>query len=334
MMTDRPPRLLLANHHTSALPALEPLLRERGYAVETTRHLIETVARLAALPPDVVVFQPLTNNLDGFEIRHVLESGGEERDHPILLVLPEPPADAALSGAHLGPFDDFVALPCPLDALLARVDLAIARSRRCRELSRAARTREKDSVTDFKTGLWNDRFFFQRLGEEVARSRRHHLSAALILLDVDHFKAINDQFDHLFGDYVLFAFAQKLRTVVRQIDIPARLGGDEFGLLLPNTDLEEAALLATRLRAVVAANPFEKDGRSTRLTLSMGIDALQGDEAVEPDQFLRRADGALFEAKRRGRNRICLWPEIAPPEAAAPAARADDGERGGKPTSN
>jgi diguanylate cyclase (GGDEF)-like protein len=322
MMTDRPPRLLLANHHTTALPALEPLLLERGCAVETTRHLIETVVRLAAQPPDVVVFQPLTNNLDGFEIRHVLESGGEERDHPILLVLPEPPDDTALAISRLGPFDDFVALPCPIDALLARVDLLIARSRRCRELSRTARTRERDSVTDFKTGLWNDRFFFQRLGEEVARSRRHHLAAALVLLDVDHFKAINDQFDHVFGDFVLFAFSQKLRTVVRQIDIPARLGGDEFGLLLPNTDLEETALLATRLKAVVAASPFEKDSRRTVITLSMGIDALQGDETVEPDQFLRRADAALFEAKRRGRNRICLWPEIAPPSTAA---RADGG---------
>jgi diguanylate cyclase (GGDEF)-like protein len=322
MMTDRPPRLLLANHHTTALPALEPLLLERGCAVETTRHLIETVARIAAQPPDVVVFQPLTNNLDGFEIRHVLESGGEERDHPILLVLPEPPDDTALAISRLGPFDDFVALPCPIDALLARVDLLIARSRRCRELSRTARTRERDSVTDFKTGLWNDRFFFQRLGEEVARSRRHHLAAALVLLDVDHFKAINDQFDHVFGDFVLFAFSQKLRTVVRQIDIPARLGGDEFGLLLPNTDLEEAALLATRLKAVVATSPFEKDSRRTVITLSMGIDALQGDETVEPDQFLRRADAALFEAKRRGRNRICLWPEIAPPSTTA---RADGG---------
>jgi len=326
MMTDCPPRLLLANHHTSALPALEPLLLERGYAVETTRHLIETVARIAAQPPDVVVFQPLTNNVDGFEIRHVLESGGEERDHPILLVLPEPPLDTALAISRLGPFDDFVALPCPLDALLARVDLLIARSRRCRELSRAARTRERDSVTDFKTGLWNDRFFFQRLGEEVARSRRYHLAAALVLLDIDHFKAINDQFDHLFGDFVLFSFAKKLRTVVRQIDIPARLGGDEFGLLLPNTDLEEAALLATRLKAVVAASPFEKDSQRTVITLSMGIDALQGDEAVEPDQFLRRADAALFEAKRRGRNRICLWPEIAP---LPTAARADDGPGAG-----
>jgi two-component system cell cycle response regulator len=308
---ERPPRLLLANHHTSPLPSLEPLLAERGYVVETTSHLIETVARLAADPPDVVVFQPLTSHLDGFEIRHVLESGGEERTHAVVLVLAEPPQGALVDPARLTVFDDFVTLPSPIDVLLARIELAVARSRRFRELTRAATTRERDSVTDYKTGLWNDRFFFQRLGEEVARSRRHHLAVALLLLDLDHFKAINDQFDHLFGDYVLFAFAQKLRSVVRQIDLAARLGGDEFALLLPNTDLEEATLLATRLRSVVAAHAFEKDGHSTRLTLSIGIDALQGDEPLEPEQFLRRADSALIEAKRRGRNRICLWPEVA-----------------------
>ena len=308
---ERPPRLLLANHHTSLLPSLEPLLAERGYVVETTSHLIETVARLATDPPDVVVFQPLTSHLDGFEIRHVLESGGEERTHAVVLVLAEPPQGALVDPARLTVFDDFVTLPAPTDVLLARIELAVARSRRFRELARAAHTRERDSVTDYKTGLWNDRFFFQRLGEEVARSRRHHLAVALLLLDLDHFKAINDQFDHLFGDYVLFAFAQKLRSVVRQIDLAARLGGDEFALLLPNTDLEEATLLATRLRATVAAHAFEKDGHSTRLTLSIGIDALQGDEPLEPEQFLRRADSALIEAKRRGRNRICLWPEVA-----------------------
>jgi two-component system cell cycle response regulator len=308
---ERPPRLLLANHHTSPLPALEPLLAERGYVVEATAHLVETVSRLASDPPDVVVFQPLTSHLDGFEIRHVLESGGEERNHAVVLVLAEPPQGALVDPVRLTVFDDFVNLPCPTDELLARIELAVARSRRFKELSRAAHTRERDSVTDYKTGLWNDRFFFRRLGVVVARSRRHHLAVALLLLDLDHFKTINDQFDHLFGDHVLFAFAQKLRALVRQIDLAARLGGDEFALLLPNTDLEEATLLATRLRTTVAAHSFEKDGHSARLTLSIGIAALQGDEPLEPEQFLRRADNALIEAKRRGRNRICLWPEVA-----------------------
>lgn len=317
---ERPPRLLLARHHTSPLPPLEPLLAERGYAVETTSHLIETASRLAADPPDLVVFQPLTTQIDGFEIRHVLESGGDERTHAILLVLSDPPEGRPIDSSRLTVFDDFVVLPCPTEALLARIDLAVARVRRLRELARAATTRERDSVTDFKTGLWNDRFFFQRLAEEVARSRRHHLAVALLLMDVDHFKAVNDRFDHLFGDFVLFAFAQKLRSLVRQTDVAARLGGDEFVLLLPSTDLEEAALLATRLRTIVAAHAFEKDGHSTRLTLSIGIDALQGNEPVEPDQFLRRADCALLEAKRRGRNRICLWPEVAGTSEAAQAA--------------
>ena len=318
---ERPPRLLLANHHTAPLPPLEPQLAERGYVVETTAHLIETVSRLATDPPDLVLFQPLTGLVDGFEIRHVLESGGEERNHAVLLLLNDLPAGARIDPARLSVLDDFVLLPAPAEVVLARVDLAVARVRRFRELARAADTRGRDSVTDFKTGLWNDRFFFQRLREEVERSRRHHLAVALILMDVDHFKQVNDQFDHLFGDYVLFAFAQKLRTVVRQIDVPARLGGDEFVLLLPNTDLEEAALLATRLRSAVAAHAFEKDGHSTRLTLSIGIDALQGNEPVEPDQFLRRADCALLEAKRRGRNRICLWPEVASLSETEGAAR-------------
>src|SRR5204862_2495587 len=136
----------------------------------------------------------------------------------------------------------------------------------------------------------NDRYFFQRLRQEVERSRRHRLALSLVLIDFDDFKTINDQFDHTFGDYVLGAFARKLKSAIRQIDIPARLGGDEFALLLPSTDLEEAALLSTRLGAIVAACTFEKGDHSTSLQLSMGIDATQGEEALEPEDFLRRSD--------------------------------------------
>ncbi len=317
---ERPARVLVANHHTSALADVEQRLAERGHAVTTSTHLVETIGQLGREPPDVIVFQPLTGALDGFEVRHVLEAGGEGREHAFVLILPEAPAGERIAEARFGPFDDFVVLPSTPELIVARVELAIARSRRFRELARAARLRERDAVTDFKTGLWNDRFFSQRLGEEVARSRRHGLALALIVLDLDHFKEINDRFDHVFGDHVLFEFAQKVRSVIRSIDIPARLGGDEFALLLPNTDLGEAVRLATRLREALAGHEFSKDGRSTRVTLSMGIDALRGDEGVDARQFLRQADAALFEAKRRGRNRICLWPEIAGSAAEKDAA--------------
>ena len=319
-MNDARPRVLLASHDTTPLPPVAATLSERGIEVFASGNLVDTAAAIADKNPDVVVFQPLTNQVGGFEIQHVLSLGGAERTYAVLLVLHDAAELSRLLADPVPAIDDFLLAPASPNELVLRIEAALSRRSRWRRLEREARSLAQETITDFKTGLHNDRYFFQRLRQEVERSRRHRLTAALVLMDLDDFKAINDGFDHTFGDYVLGAFARKLRAMIRQIDIAARLGGDEFALLLPNTDLEEAAQLATRLRTAVAEYRFEKDGRSTGVTLSMGIDATQGDEQLEPEDFLRRSDLALLEAKKRGKNRICLYPEVAPPSAQSAAA--------------
>ena len=322
-MPDRPPRVLLASHDTVALPEIAEALARRGIEVLHSGNLVDTAARIADHEPDLVVLQPLTAEVQGFEVQHVLSLGGPQRGHAVMLVLADATAIESLLHAepsHTAGIDEYLFGEPNGAELLLRIDAVLRRRARLAELQSAARALEHENITDFKTGLHNDRYFFQRLRQEVERSRRHRLALALILIDFDGFKAINDEFDHTFGDYVLGAFARKLRSVIRQIDIPARLGGDEFALLLPSTDLEEAALLATRLRGVVAECRFEKGGRSTGLTLSMGIDATHGEDGLEPEDFLRRADLALLEAKKRGKSRICLYPEVAPPTARSATA--------------
>jgi two-component system cell cycle response regulator len=311
----RRPCVLLASHDTTALPAVAEALAARGIDVLHSGNVVDTAARIADGAPDLVVLQPLSGDLDGFEIQHVMALRGEERPYALLLVLREPAAAERLLERPSPAIDEFLVGPASAAELLLRIDAVLRRKDAVVRLEREARSLAQETMTDFKTGLHNDRYFFQRLRQEVERSRRHRLSLALALIDFDDFKSINEKFDHTFGDYVLGAFARKLRAAVRQIDIAARLGGDEFALLLPNTDLEEAALLATRLRALLAETRFEKNGRATTLGLSIGIDATPGEDGLEPEDFLRRADLALLEAKRRGKNRICLYPELSPKPA-------------------
>jgi two-component system cell cycle response regulator len=319
-MKERRPRVLLASHATHPLPRIEAPLAEDGIETVASRNLVETAGRITAEAPDLVVLQPLSGDGDGFEVQHVLSLRTDERRFALLLVLDDARGAAGLVDRPRLALDDFL-IGAPGGAeLLLRIRTALRRREQHFQLEREARSLAEETITDFKTGLYNDRYFFQRLRQEVERSRRHRLAVALALIDLDDFKAINDGFDHTFGDYVLGGFARKLRATIRQIDIAARLGGDEFALLLPNTDLEEAALLATRLRTTLSETRFEKNGRGTSLHLSIGIDATQGDEALEPEDFLRRADLALLEAKRRGKNRICLYPEVAGPSAQAKAA--------------
>lgn len=159
--------------------------------------------------------------------------------------------------------------------------------------------------TDTLTGLCNRREFERRLREEVERSRRYGRPLSLLLLDVDHFKVINDTHGHLVGDEVLRAAAGRIRQVLRPIDQAARYGGEEFAMILPETEGAGACALAERIRAAIAAQPFATGGApSVDLTVSIGI-ATCPEHADRDQALLAAADQALYAAKQTGRNRVC-----------------------------
>jgi two-component system, cell cycle response regulator len=303
-------RILIANHHTSPLPDLPQDLAERGFSVIPTKHIVETLETIKQARPDVVVLNPLTTDVSGFEIQQVAAALDPDRPPPMIVVLDQfAQLDFPLQPNV--PFDDFLLRPIHGGELMARIEFNLRRRERTWDLLDAKRELEKQTVTDFKTGLYNDRYFHHRLREEFQRAKRHNFAISCMLFDFDKFKEVNDRFDHAFGDFVLVSFAHKLRGVVRDIDIPARLGGDEFALLLPNTDIDQAVRIADRVRKLLVGSQFERDGASASLTVSIGIDSYKGDPDLTPEEFVRQADQALLEAKRRGRNRICIFHEIA-----------------------
>jgi diguanylate cyclase (GGDEF)-like protein len=228
-----------------------------------------------------------------------------------------------------GTFDDvFCRVDLTADELYRRIQLGLGRLSLLRRMEEDRLALERQSVTDFKTGTYNDRYFHRRLREEFNRARRHHTAISCVMLDFDNFKEINDTFDHAFGDFVLLSFAKKLRSIIRDIDIPARFGGDEFVLLLPNTGLDEAVQIAERIRKIVSEYRFETQIHSTSVSLSIGISSFDGIEESSPEEFLRRADCALLEAKRRGRNRVILYPQVAGRDHGPRRGREDASESG------
>jgi diguanylate cyclase (GGDEF)-like protein len=158
------------------------------------------------------------------------------------------------------------------------------------------------SRRDGLTGLPNRRAFDEELAREVARAARSGAPLALVVLDVDRFKAVNDGHGHPAGDAVLREVAARAAAAIRQGDLAARLGGEEFALLLPGADLSGAAELAERVRAAVAGAPVPAAGQSIAVTVSLGCAALAPGEA--PEALLGRADARLYEAKRTGRDRV------------------------------
>ncbi len=165
---------------------------------------------------------------------------------------------------------------------------------------------ESMAVTDTLTGLFVRRYFMELAVEELQRSRRHGLSCACLLVDLDEFKQKNDTYGHLTGDVVLREVAQLMRRNLREVDLIARFGGEEFVLLLVETSAEPAMAVAQRLRQLVEVHPIRAYDEVLRQTISMGL-SIFPDDGDDLQQLIDRADGALYAAKRAGRNRVVHW---------------------------
>jgi two-component system, cell cycle response regulator len=179
---------------------------------------------------------------------------------------------------------------------------------------------ERLSVTDPLTGAWNYRYFSRRFEQEIERSRRFRRVLALLMLDIDHFKSVNDRFGHQRGDEVLVEFARRVTGSVRDIDTFARYGGEEFVLILPETNLEGGLAVAEKLRVGTHKAPFcsdRSDDSGVRLTVSIGV-ACFPEHATQPEELLRAADEALYEAKLQGRDRVVTAGPRLQPLAARP----------------
>ena len=161
------------------------------------------------------------------------------------------------------------------------------------------------SRTDPLTGLLNRRSLEDYLAKEYSRFTRHGTKFSALLLDVDHFKSINDQYGHSTGDRVLKMLADSCTGKLRRHDVMARYGGEEFCMILPYTDGEHAAVLADKLRTAIAAEALQAGDSAVRVTASIGVSEVQASDKT-PGDILERADAALYEAKQSGRDRVCL----------------------------
>ncbi len=175
------------------------------------------------------------------------------------------------------------------------------------------------AVVDDLTLAYNHRYLLPRLREEMERARRMGNTLSFALLDLDHFKRVNDRHGHLVGDLVLQRFTDRVRLNVRRIDVLVRRGGEEFVLLMPSTSAREARTSAERIQQTVAAEPLDADGTRVPQTVSIGVATWDGIES--PESLERRADHAMYEAKRAGRNRVVVAEPPPKPRRARKAAR-------------
>jgi two-component system cell cycle response regulator len=262
-------------------------------------------ARISAGGPvDLVIINAAAKGFDGLRFAASLRSDERTRHLPVLAMVDPDERHRMVKALEIGVND---ILPRPIDPqeLSARVKTQIQRKRYTDYLRNNLDHSLELAVTDQLTGLHNRRYMTGQLDSLTKRAAMGGEPVAALLIDIDHFKKINDTFGHDVGDEVLREFALRLASNVRAIDLPCRYGGEEFTVIMPETQLADAMRIAERIRMHVAGSPFRvAQGKELlTVTISVGVSASLG-ETDTPEALLKRADEGVYEAKASGRNAV------------------------------
>jgi diguanylate cyclase (GGDEF)-like protein len=277
---------------------LKVALSMEGYEVQTAADGKEALSAIESFQPDLVVSDIIMPEVNGYELARRIRENPRTRYIPIIL---QSAASIEAKDFRLG--EEVGALGFITN--IADLDLLLARSRTLLDFRAHLDTCEEAAYTDHLTGTANRRRFDQQLELEIERAARYRHPLCLVLLDIDDFKKINDEFGHKAGDDVINHLARILHDGVRSPDLAARIGGDEFAVLLVETTLVKGLEVAERLQQSIKASDFSTAESGTiKITVSMGIAELISDERTTPELLARRADAALYEAKRQGRGRV------------------------------
>ena len=283
---------------------------ERLLSVLSTTHLVdseslphEALFKAAEGNYDLIVVSLGLADYDALRLCSQVRSLERTRQVPILLLAETEDRLRILRGLEIG-VNDYLLRPIDRNELLARVRTQVRNKRYSDRLRDILQDSIQAAVVDPLTGVNNRRYLESHLGPmlETAVDRQRPLS--LMILDIDHFKAVNDTFGHTAGDDVLKVFALRIKAVIRGVDLLCRLGGEEFIVVMPDTGLDVAARVAERIRLAidVAPIPIEKGAREVPVTVSIGIAERRLDK--EAEVILQRADRALYRSKHDGRNRV------------------------------
>ena len=282
--------------------------RIRGYLASANRVDLLSNPADAALAVsggeyELVLVSMALGDFDPLRVCSQMRTAELTRTLPIILIAEEDDRPRVVRGLDLG-VNDFIMRPIERNELLARVRTQIKRQRYAVELRQSVTNTLALAVTDELTGLYNRRYFDRHLSLMLEKAQEQERDMAVILIDMDFFKSVNDTHGHDTGDAVLREFADRLRRNIRGVDLACRFGGEEFVVLMPDTDWRQAQSVAERVRQSVADKGFATGNlRPLALTVSVGL-ALNESETDTPEVMLKRADVALYRAKREGRNRV------------------------------
>ena len=301
-----PTRILVVEDNPVTSEVLQRRLTERGYQIELAGDGEAALEAVRAGSFDLVLLDIMLPEMDGLQVLAEVRRDHQASDLPVVVLTVKEASEDVVEALRLGA-NDYVTKTVDFTIILARIETQLSLRRI------TAKVREL-AVRDPLTSLFNRRGFYELAEKEESRARRYKTPLHALVIDIDHFKAVNDIHGHEIGDRVLVQVAWRLRGELRASDIIGRWGGEEFVVLLPGIAAEGALRTAERLRAVVEAAPVEAGGKSVTCTVSVGV-ASYDNSCANLSDLLGHGDRALYAAKEAGRNRV--WAHD--PHASSPS---------------
>lgn len=262
----------------------------------------DAMEKISSADYDLLIISLNLAHEDGLRLVSHLRSAERTRNVPILMVGADEDMSRIAHGLEIGAHD-YILRPVDRNELLARVRTQIRRKRFQERLRSTYELSLSMALTDALTGLYNRRYFEVHLQKLVQKNKTSKKSLGVLMMDIDHFKSINDTYGHNVGDEILKVFAQRIQDSLRSFDLVARLGGEEFIALLPDVGDEKAKFIAERLRRAIADVPVECSAPDGKITVTVSIGgAIIEHQDISNEEILKRVDDALYQAKNGGRN--------------------------------
>jgi len=252
---------------------------------------------------DMVLCDVMMPGIDGFKFLSMKKARPEFNDIPVIMLTGAEDIKLKVKALDQGA-SDYILKPFDPGELIARVKVHHKIKTLQEELKATNRRLEELSNTDGLTKLYNRRYFMELLELEFQRASRYQARFAFLMIDLDHFKNVNDNYGHLMGDRVLYEIAQILQESLRINDVVGRYGGEEFTLFMPETDLKGALVVAERYRKRIEDFVLVEKSHRLKVTISMGVAFYPHPGLNSVDDLIRLSDNALYKAKRNGRNRV------------------------------
>jgi diguanylate cyclase (GGDEF)-like protein len=324
------PRILIVDDSPDNIAIASMILEKDNYEIFTAMSGEQALETARKARPDVILLDIQMPQMDGFQVCQRLKSDVITDNIPVLFVSAHHKDSESISRGLIMGGDDYIVKPFNSMELRARVNVLArlkshvdemlrknfeleaanqALTHSIDRLTQAQKVLEQLAITDPLTGLYNRRYFEERMRETFSLIGRQKVSIHLLMFDLDHFKAVNDRCGHSVGDAVLVHFSDIMRRCVRRHDIIARVGGEEFVIAMLNIPDEQAVRAAERIRHEIESTPYKVGPESISVTTSVGLASLPLDgteEQMTLESLIKRADIALYKAKEQGRNRMVI----------------------------